>query len=362
MLYGSRYLDSTRFRMILNDMASRLEQERPLIFLNRCRTVDADDDEIIGLYTGKVYAADLISDGQEARVYTGGQFNLEVNAIPNLKVGEYVPQGKLNRMRRLARNQGTSGDAAILTDWRNQMAANLIFGVRQRANALCCAMFIGAMTYDRMGVKLSGNFGIPSAYRTQVATPWSSTSSTPISDILAARDDASDNDGEVYDRVTMSRLEFRNMANTTEFQNRIKGSLRVDLGSGAFDPRDRRLQGIASDILEMEIELYDGTLRIRNGERDSNKRVMPRYTVVLSSTNDDNTGQAYDLANAIPTETVVADMIGKGGENFGGEGFGPIGYFTGKSDMNPPNVTGWAVQRCMPRRFRKTCTRVLLVN
>jgi hypothetical protein len=68
-LEGWRFLSSSRFKMIVQTLAGKLDVTQPLIFLNRTPMVNAFDDEVVGRFTGRVLAADIVADDAEAVVY-----------------------------------------------------------------------------------------------------------------------------------------------------------------------------------------------------------------------------------------------------------------------------------------------------
>src|ERR1041384_2155257 len=162
MLQGKRFLDSARFNRIIATLASKLDLMRPLRFLNRTPLVPAYDDELIGYFTGQVFAADVIADDQEAVTYESGKVEVVATAIPNLKLGSHIPQSQINRMASMEARGSTVQEEDAQKMFENRRAENLIVGVRQRMNAMICAMWLDDMQYDRLGIKIVGSFGQPS--------------------------------------------------------------------------------------------------------------------------------------------------------------------------------------------------------
>jgi hypothetical protein len=366
ILSDGQILDSVKFNALVQDQATRYQQRLPLTFLNMTEVVNADDDEITGYYTGKVYAADLIADDQEAAVYEAGQLEYVTNSIPNLKVGKRFSQSMLNRLNRIKRNYGsagTRGDVEMFNNWEVVAARDLIRGVNERMNALICAMLIDAVTYNRLGIQLSGTWGMPSDLKSTPSTAWTSTSATPITDILTMKQYAMDTYGEVYDKLTLSHADFLNMAATTEFKQLLPSVISQPLATTAFNARSANMPEYASLLLKMEIVIEDKqiTTQAANGT-NSSARVLPLGKVLLSTKADEKDPTAWDFGNAVPTESIVAGLVGDP-DNFPmGEQFGPMGYFTGNADLNPPNLIAWGVARGFPRKQRKTCTSVLTVQ
>lgn len=366
LIRGWRFLDSVRINRIVRTLADELEAigAKNLIALNRTPVVNADDAEIVGKFKGQFVAADVISDDQEAAVYdTVGQFEFVATEIPNLKLGSRVSQHMINRLARLRQNISGANDVRYFTDWENTLAESLVTGVRQRMNALICAMWLDASSYDRYGLKLTNaSWGTPAALKANATTAWTianAGTAKPINDILTlANTTAPDTFGETYNRITMSSQAFRYMLTTTEYQNLVKGELRYSYGAGEMNMQDFGAhRQMITNLLGMELEIYDGVFyeRGNNGAR-TQVRYIPANKIILSNTNDDNDSTAMDFANGIVTESVVSPLIGHGG--IGGESFGPIAYFTGNENLNPPDIVAWGVARGFPRKHRETATAV----
>lgn len=378
LIRGWRFLDSARINRIVRTLADELESVgmRRLLGLQRTPIVNADDNEIVGKFKGQFVAADVISDDQEAAVYdTVGQFEFVATEIPNLKLGSRVSQHMINRLARLRQNVSGANDVKYFTDWENTLAESLVTGVRQRMNALIMAMWMDASSYDRYGIKLTdASWGTPANLKPVAATAWNNTAATPITQILTLKNDVgAELHGEDYNRVTMSAKAFRNMIKTTEYQALLGGELRFDFRTAGIDATGGTSvhQGSAmnmsdygmhrqlvANLLGMELELYDGHFfeRSNNGNR-SQVRYLPEDAVILSDSRDDNDGNAMDFANGIVTESIVSPLIGHGG--IGGESFGPIAYFTGNENLNPPDIVAWSVARGFPRKHRETATAVV---
>lgn len=367
LIRGWRFLDSVRINRIVRTLADELEAigSRNLIALNRTPVVNADDAEIVGKFKGQFVAADVIADDQKAATYdTVGQFEFVTTAIPNIKLGSRVNQHTINRLARLRQNISGTNDVRYFTDWENTLAESLVLGVRQRINALICAMWMDASSYDRYGIKLTNaSWGKPSALKPNATTAWTTANlatAKPIDDLLTlANTTASDVYGERYNRITMSMEAFRYMIRTTEFQNLVSGELRYTFGAGQMNLHSVQANSqMVANLLGMEVEIYDGTFyEVANNGTRQHVRYIPSDKIILSNSNDDNDSNVMDFANGIVTESIVAPIIGHGG-GLGGESFGPVAYFTGNEDLNPPDVTAWGVSRGFPRAHRESATAV----
>lgn len=363
-----RWFANARFNRIIGRLAAKVEIERPLIYLNRLNLVPAFDDELTARFTGKILAADLVADDQEAVVQESMTLDVVTNAAPNIKHGQRLGQKLLNRLDMLSKTANVQGENA-LRDWDSKIAANLLLGVRWRLNALACAMMIDSFSYDRLGVKISGaTWGMPAALKVTVSNAWSvAASGTPIADILALDQYASVNYGITYDKVTMGTADFRNMVATTEFA--AKATLVVQSPVAGFQltptvlrtKADDEMLRLAGMVLGKKIELDNFVFnQKRNNGEVVQFRALPTGTVLLSRTQDERDDNVMDMANGIPTESLVAGMIG--GNRFGSlpaNAYGPIGYYTGREDLNPPDVVAWAVAKAFPRKFVPEATAVL---
>jgi hypothetical protein len=365
ILSNGQILDSVRFNRLVQDQATNYQRNLPLRFLDRTATVPADDDEITATFTGQVFAADLLTDDAKATVYEAGKLDLVTTSIPNLKVGVRFSQGTINRLGNIRRNfgsRGIQGDVEFFRNWETRTAANLIRGVDERKNMLICAMMLDSLSYSRGGVIVNGSWGMPSALKVTPSTLWTSTSATPITDILTLKEVASTTYGETYDKLTLPRADFTNAVKTDEFKALIQGQVGWAAAT-AFNARDPRLQGYFSDMIGMSIELEDKTFteQTSTGGRTAT-RVLPLGKVLLSVASDENDTGAYDFGNAVVTESIVAGLIGDPDNAPQGEQRGPFAYYTGNMDLNPPNLVAWGVARGFPRKHRPTATSVLTVR
>ena len=365
MLQGQRFLNTARLAMIVMTLAAKLDLARPLRFLKRVQMVNAFDDEIIGRFTGKVYAADIIADDQEAVTYEAGKVELVTTGIPNVKLGSRIPQAVLNRMAAMSARSATGTEENAMTAWENRLAENLVLGVRQRENAMVCAMMLDDFTYDRLGIKIVGTFGTPADLKVTVSVAWGAnpTTATPVSDILALVNHAATTYGQIYNRVTLSQANFIDMVKTTEFKNLAAGIfIQLQAAAAVNTGNLPMMQNIAGQLLNMEVEIEDATFNEKRPDGSVKRsRVLPANKVMLSNKDDDNNPMIMDLANGIVTESLVAGLTGNAPEGLGGEQFGPIGYYTSRSDLNPPDVVGWGVARCFPRKHQPEATAVLTV-
>ena len=289
-----------------------------------------------------------------------------------MKLGQRLSQTIINRLNRMQMGALLPSDNDYMEAWNNALAENLIMGVRQRMNMLICAMQCDGLNYQRLGIQMIGaTWGMPSNLKVTSTNQWSvdginpNASATPISDILVvANEVAPDNYGIRYDRVTMSSKAFRFAVATTEFANKAKIVLGFDASQGTLSTHDQpTMARMMGRLLDMEVELYDGAYweRAPDGTK-TRTRVLPANKVLFSQTQDDNDGNVMDFANGIVTESMVGGLTQNVPAGLAREEYGPIGYYTSRSDLNPPDVTAWAVARGFPRKHVPEATAVLTVG
>jgi hypothetical protein len=287
------------------------------------------------------------------------------NAAPNIKIGQRLGQKLLNRIAQMEAGSLAVAGQNAMKDWDNSLADNLLLGVRWRMNALACAMMIDSFAYDRLGIKLSGvTFGMPAILKVTVGVAWSvPATATPVSDIFGMDQVARLNYGIDYDTITMTTVDFRNMIATVEFANKatlLLGAMFLVTPAALETKNDPQMVQLAGRVLGKTIVLDDFQFNTRNSAGAVTKtRALPTGTVLLSRSQDEGNGEMMDMANGVPTEARVAEMIG-GVDGLGGEQYGPVGYYTGRADLNPPDVTAWACAKAFPRKFVPEATAVLL--
>lgn len=363
-LTQSRFLTNARINRIIGTLAATLEIQRPLLYLRRLNLVPAFDDELIGRFTGKIIAADLIADDQAAVVQESLTLEILTNAAPNIKLGQRLGQKLLNRLKEFEANPTKTGQNA-LRDWDNRIAENLLLGIRWRMNSIACAMMIDSFSYNRLGVNISGaTWGMPSNLKVTVGTAWSTAATaTPLSDIWGMDQVASLAYGIRYDKITMTTPDFRNMVATTEFANKatlVLGANFLLAPTAIPTKEDPRTMAIAAQVLGKTIELDDFQFNTRNNAGTlTTARALPTGTVLLSRTQDENDDNVMDFSNGIPTESVVASMIGGGPDGINNQ-YGPLAYWTGRPDLNPPDITAWGVCKGFARKHVPEATAVLL--
>jgi hypothetical protein len=364
---GLSILGTRRINTVMQTLRDVRELPQQLKFLNRTPLVNATDGEIMARFEGNVLMADIIADDQKAVVRSTGKFTLESNKIPNLKHGSFISQEMLNLLARINAGGGIPSDEGILSNYVEREQDSLLLGVRQRMEALIVACAIDAFSYNRLGIQISGaTWGMPSDLKVTVSPLWTSTSTgTPVDNLLALKQLGMEKYGENYNRVTLGSADFRLMIATDEFKAKAQLYSQLTFPAASFPSNALpEMVALAARIIGMELELYDAKAWTQNSAGAlTSAPYLPLGKVVLSDSNDDNTGMGIDFGNGIVTESVVSSivdggMIGK----FDGPEYGPVGYATANPDFNPPNLTQWAVARGWPRKKRLSSTAVLTVR
>jgi hypothetical protein len=364
------FFSTTRITRLVQTLANELEISQPLTFLNRTAIVPVVDDiEILGSYSGPIFAADLITEDAEAVVVDGGRFEVSasVTSIPKIKIGARVSESMIRKLTNLKQGIELVGDSSLITGWELNFAKNLVTGVRHRMNALCAAMMLDNHTYDRLGVKIAGSFGAPSDLKVTLLTTkrWiaaNNATMTPISDLETLKRLALTKYGKTYDRVTMSTEAFANITASTEFAERARLFLAIEPSMFSLSLLSQeRQEEVFRGITGLNLELEDAQMRVREqGGSSTQTRYLPHNQVLLSFTGDDGDSGAYDFANGIVTESIVAPLIA-GAPDFGGEQVGPVAYYNGNRELNPPDLRAWAVARGFPRKHDKYATAVIQI-
>lgn len=345
-------LSAARVNTVMSALQDQRGVPRNLLFLSRTPIVPASDGEIMARYMGQILIADLIADGERAGVYSAGKMFLETVSAPNLKIGAALNQEQLNQLNAWLDGVDVQDPLFPLSEAR--ILDNLRLGVMYRMEALLTAARIGTVSYDRLGIKLSGvGFGMPSDLRITVADEWTdTTNATPVTNVLTAKRLAQVKYGIVYDRMVLPLAALNAAIATTEFQNKARTYLAPNVSFTNLNAADTEFQrNLATNVFGLkEIEINDSRYWTEdpNGTLGSDP-FQPINKVILESSQNDNNAGAIDWANGIVTESIVSKV---GGSKIQGQlpdnARGPVGYTT--AEDNPPSITYWGVGRGWPRR------------
>lgn len=354
MPQGTQLLNALRINAVMAAIQDVRNIPQQLLFLNRTPQVPATDFEILARWNLRVQIADIIADDEKAVVYNSGKMKFETYTIPNLKHGRSLTQEEINTLVSLTENGGSTSDVDMFANWERRIIDNLLLGIRQRQEAMIIASYLDTMSYDRLGLKMSGvSWGRPSDLKVTVGTSWdTAATATPVSDILTVQRLSQVRYGRSYNRITMSLAAFNYMIATTEFQNKARTFLAPNVSFVNVSTQNTDvMRNLAQTVIGMAIEFYDARYYSQD---DTGLRVnapfWPITKVLLSNTSDDNDANILDWASAIVTESVVSRMVPSGMVgDLGGAQRGPVAYVTAPTDLNPPNMVYWGVSRGFPR-------------
>lgn len=359
---GNLWLDNTVIADIVESQQQQAERRRPRRYLDRVPLVPADDEEITAIWTANRIAADLVAPNQAARVVSAGSMLFNVSELPNIKLGTRLNQQDINRMERLQTRQqaGLAGAEAVFMFW-DSIVRERREGVLDRLNALACSMLIGTANYDRLGVQVASNFLMPANLRITTPKLWSDTTALPINDIQLMKQFTEFTYGWVPNRMTITRTDWTNMLNTTQILNLGQRFIGIP-ATNAVNVADWGLMmKFISAEAGVEIELEDHAYRTEESEGSVNlHRDLPNGTVLFTNSGDDNDRRMFDIGNAPITEAVVARLANMN-VDLGGQTRGPAVFATAPTELNPPDITVWGVQRAWPRRKQLCCSSVLIV-
>ena len=364
-------MNLTRVMQALEDVRN-LPQD--LLFVNRTPFVPAADGEIMGRWINRVQIADVISDDARAVTYSAGKLTTETNVVPNIKHGRQFTQEQINAIAALnanpAINRSELEGLDLIGNVIPSVVQDLRLGIYQRCEALLVAMHLDAVTYNRFGMKISGNWGIPSDLKVTPLYPWTdAVNATPVDDIWTINRNGAVRYGQTYDRMTMSTAAFLLMIKTAQYINMARSNLPLYLSfSNIPQSNVPKQKEIAASVLGLkEIELYDARYwsQDESGVMTS-APYLPINKVILSATENDNNEAVQDFANGITTESRLSSMLPNTGSgtigNFEQGVRGPIAYANVPDNMNPPTATVWGVMRGFPRRHRLQASAVLTVG
>lgn len=352
----------------------------PLLWWDRAAKPAASDDELTLKWQDYVFMADIISADASALTRDAGSFTYEQHKIAKIKHGVSISESMVQTINRI--EKGNFGDIDILTfnNWMATRTRNLILGCQQRAEAMLNGMFQDNYSYDRLGIKFSGTFGMPADCKFNPLYVWSDTvNAKPMTDLTNVLQYMHHHHAEMLGRITMNYAAMAQIVATQQFINfyRATGySYAQDAGNNAVtDIRSvapLSFTGMVGNFLSLavgfpvNIEVDEGQVREwqSNGSIATPVKLHPDTVIYFSNPADDHNSGGWDFGNGVIMESIIGQMGGTGViGGFPGEQFGPIAYTT-QADMqlNPPGLMTWAVMRGGPRKHRDTCTAKLTIG
>lgn len=368
MAENLRFFHVARVNGVMQGLQDTRSIPAQLKFLRRTAVVPALDSEIMARFTGYLQIADLIANDQAAVVYSAGKYTFESSEPPNLKHGAAVNQEMLNQLWNL-QNHVDNDATNIFNSYEERTVAGLLTGVEQRMEALIVAMKLDGQSYDRLGIKISGGWGMFPDLKVTVAVGWeNAATATPVDNILASKQLAAERYGIEYDRIVLRTDALRRMIQTTEFQNKARLYLAPNVSFVNLNVSDiGSMRALASNVLGMTIETYDSRYwsQAANGSIAS-APYLPINQVILESSADDNNAASTDFANGVVTESLVSRLAGDRSAvigQFDGPTRGPVAYTTlANAQLNPPGLVYWGVARGFPRKHNLASNAVLTVG
>lgn len=379
MGYAWDILAPANITRIVQQTQDVLTLPQPLLWWERAAKVNASDDELTMREKSYVYAADIISTDAGALIRDSGEFTFDQSQIVKLKHGFGISESMVMLLRRIEANKAMDNEMLTFKGYIARRAAELQLGLKQRGEALLVGGILNdSVDYKRLGISISGTFGMPSDLKFTAGTAWTSASTaTPIADIIAVLKYGSRKYGEGYDRVTMSYTALQKIIATTEFKDIYKGNAftwsvaDANITSRANNPNF--YVGFVANFIgasmaassdgggrQVKIEIYEGQYRdySSKGTINATKPYQPENVVFFSNSGDDGSSSGWDWGNGEVMETVIGQLGGTGViGGFSGQAFGPVGYTTqADPNLNPPGLVMWAVTRGGPRKHRDTCT------
>lgn len=368
-------LDNRRIGRIFREIRDVREVPGNLRFLNRLPIVSMTDQEMSAYWDSNITIAPIVPDGARASVDVNAKLRTELMNVANIKHGAPIPASMLQLIEFIQTYNLTDEVGAVDNFYENQ-SSNLLEGVRQTQELFAVSMALDSLLWSYRGVNFSASWGTKADLKVTLPSggaAWTATNhatSKPISDVLLLTQVRTDTYSEQTTRITMRSADFRGMIASDEFAAQAKLTFGPGLDlTNAPTTNTSYMQGLASRILNMEIELYDQSYWIKEIDgTDSKRAFMPQGKVILSDKSDDNSQKAALMANTKVTEAIMAKLLGQAfsgmaGGGLQGDGYGPLSYMTAAShDANPPGINIWAVARCFPMLTRKTMYGVLDVG
>lgn len=369
MIPGLQVFSTLRADGVMEQLQDKREMPGDLIMVGRTAIRPSMGRDIMARFVGRAQIADIISDDSPALTYSYGKIDLINYNIPKLKHGVKFTESDMLDIVEMARYASTGDQAAInqLKMTRDTVLDNLLLGIRWRWEALICAMMCDSLHYDRLGIKIDGTWGMPSDLKITVSPAWTSTSATPINDILNTKEIARTRYGIEYDRLTMSRTAFRYAIATTEFNNKAKIYLPLGFDLSNLTLVDiEPMRKLFETVSGCEVTFHDSRYWTQDEDgTESSGRFLPINKVILDSTTNDNNPMVQDLGNAPVLESM---MIGTDGASESRGALpaarpGPIAYtYMPPASGEAPTMSMWGVARTYPRKWKRQANAVLTVG
>jgi hypothetical protein len=345
--------DTAELNQLVQEAFNKDVSSKNLLFYERAKILQKDDIEIIGKFKGTTYIADvLVKEGEEVNTYESGYYAFSNNEIPYIKIGSRVSEMMIKReglIQECIKDKKPLDEYStrFIADWKRTFAESMAVGLKQRINSMLIAAALGGQS-NANGHVVNWDFGVPEGIHAK--TDWSITE--PVASIQGHLRYMDEEHRKIFDRITMSSHLFRSLAPSlveVHAPDEFKALFLRKDSEGNFTISDMKLaRQLLANVLQMEVEIYDGYyyVRMKDGKRVQ-QRYLPEDRILFSHTDNDKNVNALYFASSITAESIVSRSFGNPITD-DGPSYGPIGYFRCRQDLNPPDVTGWAVMRGMP--------------
>ena len=392
MAYGWDILAAVNLNRIFQEQTNQLSPDinRSLTWTPRAKVTDATEDELTAYTDDHVFIADVVSEDSRALIRDAGSFRFEQHKIAKIKHGFGLSGSQikmLHRIERAAKTGSFVGDNELLgyKSYVMRRTGDLLWGVKQRAETMILGALLGGYNYDRLGIKMQGNFNMPADLKVNPAIEWSDINATPIADMVAVINYALTNYGETYNRISMSydclgkitkTKEFKALYNDSGLFNFQPSSVTVDLRSATPQFFLPFLANVVSALLAKDstgnagtgravvFELNEDRYREHNatGVINTPERFHPIEKVLFTNSADDNSSGGWDWGNGELIEAVLGSLPGTNmiGSFEGVQPYGPLAYATqADPTLAAPGIVVWAAQEGGGRRIRKSCSALI---
>jgi hypothetical protein len=243
----------------------------------------------------------------------------------------------------------------------------LVKGVLDRRALLVLGMMRDDSDYNRFGVTWENfSWGVSGIYKPPTpAVAWNTAAATPITDIYGQIQAIQDDGGMVPDTMVLNQATRNAIVATTQFKEQASGIV------GAFTPlaslpmyNTQFTTGLLGQMLGLRVIVMDDPMRMTpwklqcREEKDDGGVDVVKFIedgeVFLFNSRDFGNTMSWDGANLLVPETDPMFRNAIVGGGFARKQRGPVAFVTlPDSQLNPPNLTPWAVQRVFPRLHYK---------
>ena len=371
---GIEILAPVNITRVMRESEDRFNRPQSLLWFNRAGKPEVSDDELTMKHNSSIFAADIVTLDSEAFIRDTGNISFERYESTKVKHGAAMTETIMKLLRRIQGGFAMDNEYLQWENWVADRAADLRLGIEQRWEAMLNGMLADSFSYNRLGIKATGTFGMKSDLKFTVDTAHSDTSSTPLLDVVTALNYAADTYDEQYNRITCEYEWVANVVATTEFKNIYKvlqsnNSLNIPtehLAVKAAVPLSYLgfLSAYFSAQLgwEITVEVSRGKYReFSPSTRLDPVKFHPHGLLLFTDSSDDGGSSGWDLGKGEVMEAVVGSMGGVqilgGNADWGSNFHGPISYATPTNPYaNPPGMVVWGADAGAPRRLRDTCS------